>query len=95
VVDPIGAKPLRSPGSPVSPVGAAAAAPQVAAVRDEAEAAPSGSIATAARHAAAAAPIDHERVATLRAAIANGDYRPVPQAIADKMIGAMQEWIAK
>ena len=50
---------------------------------------------SAARRAAAGPPVDHERVAILRAAIANGDYRPAPQAIADKMLGAKQEWIAK
>jgi flagellar biosynthesis anti-sigma factor FlgM len=68
----------------------------MAPVADPGDGAPhAGSVAEAARRAAAAPPIDHERVAVLRAAIANGNYRPAPEAIADRLIGHMQEWIAK
>lgn len=96
MVDPIGAKPVRSPGDSISPVSAAASAPEVAAVADEREAQQqTATVAETARRAAEAPPVDHERVAVLRAAIANGNYRPAPQTIADKMIGAMQEWIAR
>jgi len=96
VVDPIGAKPASPLGGRVAPVAAGAPAAQVVAVAQGGDTAhETASIAEAARRAAQAAPVDHERVAVLRAAIANGNYRPAPQTIADKMIGAMQEWIAK
>lgn len=96
MVDPIGAKPASPLAGRVAPVAAGTPAAQVGAVAHDADTAhESASIADAARRAAEAAPIDHERVAVLRAAIANGNYRPAPQTVADKMIGAMQEWIAR
>lgn len=96
MVDPVGSKPVSPLDKRLAPVAAGTPAARVKAVAAEGEpAAKASSVAAAARHAAATPPIDHQRVATLRAAIANGDYRPAPQAIADKMLGAKQEWIAK
>jgi flagellar biosynthesis anti-sigma factor FlgM len=96
VVDPVGSKPVSPLDKRLAPVAAGAPATRVKAVAEEGEpAAKASSVAAAARHAAATPPIDHQRVAVLRAAIANGDYRPAPQAVADKMLGAKQEWIAK
>jgi len=93
VVDPIGAKPASPLDRRIAPVAAGTPAAPVADGGTTAH--ETASIAEAARQAAQAAPVDHQRVAMLRAAIANGNYRPAPQTIADKMIGAMQEWIAK
>ena len=96
MVDPIGSKPVSPLDARVAPVAAGAPAANVARVADPRDdAATASSVAEAARRAAAAPPLDHDRVAVLRAAIASGDYRPAPQAIADKMLGARQEWIAK
>jgi len=96
VVDPVGSKPVSPLGARIAPVAPGAPAARIVAVADPRdETAEASSVAEAARRAAAQPPIDHERVAVLRAAIANGDYRPAPQAIADKMLGAKQEWIAK
>jgi flagellar biosynthesis anti-sigma factor FlgM len=96
VVDPIGAKPASPLAGRVAPVAGGTPAAQVAATAQGGDSPhESASIAESARRAAEAAPIDHERVTVLRAAIANGNYRPAPQTIADRMIGAMQEWIAK
>ena len=96
MVDPVGSKPVSSLDARIAPVAAGAPAARVAAVADPRdEAAQASSVAEAARRAAAQPPVDHDRVTVLRAAIASGDYRPAPQAIADKLLGAMQEWIAK
>ncbi|MGN6269991.1 MAG: flagellar biosynthesis anti-sigma factor FlgM [Sphingomonas sp.] len=96
MIDPIGSKPVSPFDKRVAPVAAGAPAANVAPVADPRDdAAAASSVAEAARRAAAQPPIDHDRVAVLRAAIASGDYRPAPQAIADKMLGARQEWIAK
>ena len=96
MVDPVGSKPVSPIDPRVAPVAAgqpAASVTPVANPRDDT--AQASSVTEAARHAAAQPPVDHDRVATLRAAIANGSYRPAPQAIADKLLGAKQEWIAK
>jgi len=96
VVDPVGSKPVSPFDARIAPVAPGAPAARVAAVADPRdEAAEASSVAEAARRAAAQPPVDHDRVAVLRAAIASGDYRPAPQAVADKLLGAMQEWIAK
>jgi len=96
VVDPVGSKPVSSLDRRIAPVAPGAPAANVVAIADPRDdAAAASSVAEAARRAAAQPPIDHDRVAILRAAIASGDYRPAPQAIADKMLGARQEWIAK
>jgi len=96
VVDPVGSKPVSPLDARIAPVAAGTPAARVRPVADERErpAKPS-SVAEAARRAAQTPPVDHARIAVLRAAIANGDYRPAPQAVADKMLGAKQEWIAK
>jgi negative regulator of flagellin synthesis FlgM len=90
VVDPIGAKPVSSLDRRVAPVAPGAAAPMVTQVADQHHAAP---LADAARDAAKAAPVDQERVASLRASIADGSYNVSPQTIADRLIAAKQEWI--
>jgi flagellar biosynthesis anti-sigma factor FlgM len=96
VVDPIGAKPASPLDRRVAPVAAGTPAAPIAAVAEGGDTAhETASIAEAVRRAAEAAPVDHDRVAVLRAAVANGNYRPAPQTIADRMIGAMQEWIAR
>jgi flagellar biosynthesis anti-sigma factor FlgM len=96
VIDPVGSKPVSPLDARIAPVAAGAPAARVVAVADPRdETAEASSVAEAARRAAAQPPVDHDRVAVLRAAIASGDYRPAPQAIADKLLGAMQEWIAK
>ena len=95
MVDPVGSKPVSSLDRRIAPVTAGTPAARLDAVADRADPPRAVSVADAARTAAQSAPVDHDRVATLRAAIANGSYRPAPQAIADKLLGAKQEWIAK
>ena len=96
MVDPVGSKPVSPLDPRIAPVAAGQPAAGVIPVADPRDdTAQASSVAEAARRAAVQPPVDHERVAMLRAAIANGSYRPAPQAIADKMLGAKQEWIAK
>jgi flagellar biosynthesis anti-sigma factor FlgM len=95
VVDPIGAKPIPRAAGRLAPVSGSAAAPQVDPVTSERGSGHAASVAAVAREAARSPPVDHQRVAVLRAAIANGDFRPSPETVADRMIGAMHEWIAK
>lgn len=96
MVEPVGSKLVSPFSGHIAPVAAGAATLHIRQVADQRDsAAEASSVAEAARRAAAQPPIDHDRIAVLRAAIASGDYRPAPQAIADKMLGAMQEWIRK
>ena len=95
MVDPIGSKPVSTLDKRVAPVAASQPAANVHAIADQRNDTQTSAVAAAARSAAASAPIDHDRVAALRNAIANGNYRPAPEAVADKMLGAKQEWSAK
>jgi negative regulator of flagellin synthesis FlgM len=64
------------------PLGAVAEVAQAAAVQGPA----SSALAQAAKDMAASPPVDSARVEQLKAAIASGDYRPDPMAIAAKMM---------
>ncbi|TPG41093.1 flagellar biosynthesis anti-sigma factor FlgM [Sphingomonas koreensis] len=93
MVDPVGAKPVSSLDrriAPVAPSAAAAAADPVTETPLRA-----ASVASVAHDAAVAAPIDQDRVAALRAAIAAGSYRIDPETVADRLIGHQHEWTAR
>ena len=64
------------------PLGAAVQVAQAAAVKGPA----SSALAQAAKDMAASPPVDRARVADLKAALASGNYRPNPMAIAEKML---------
>lgn len=90
MIDPVGKaqppRPASAAGEALSRgtrlLGAAVAVAQASAVQGPA----SSALAQAAKDLAASPPVDTARVEQLRAAIASGDYRPDPMAIAEKMI---------
>lgn len=88
MVDPVGFKPASfSPRlSPVAP-----AAP-VRAVDGVADAAPASGAASLTQAAAASAPVDAERVARIKKAIADGKFPLVPSTIADRLLALKLHW---
>jgi negative regulator of flagellin synthesis FlgM len=87
MVDPIGLKPVLTSKLAVTRIGAAAPTASVTA-QDQVASAP-GALT---RALAAEPPIDHERVAAIRKAIADGSFPITPAKIADRLIAAKFEW---
>lgn len=78
--------PLVDAAAPV----AGAPAPDGVVAHDNA---PSGSVVAAiARDLAAAPPVDSDKVARLRDAVATGSYPINPATLADRLIALQQEW---
>lgn len=88
MVDPVGFKPasfsLRlAPVAPAAPVRGAEAATQTA----------QASTASAlTQSAAASAPVDAERVAKIKKAIADGKFPLVPSTVADRLLALKLQW---
>jgi len=92
MVDPIGTKAVTVPGPRLSGVGAAVKAAPVAG--DHAAETNAATAIEVAHNLAARPPVDSEKVARLRSAIAGGRYRIDPETIADRLIALKQEWTA-
>ncbi len=94
MVDPIGFKPTTSVErrgvARVSP--GASGAPTSPSTDAEAQATSSESIASAARAMAAGPPVDADRVARIRKAIAEGSFPITPARIADRMLALKLNW---
>ncbi|MCR5870507.1 MULTISPECIES: flagellar biosynthesis anti-sigma factor FlgM [unclassified Sphingomonas] len=88
MVDPVGFKPasLASRLTPVSP-----AAP-VRSVEGASQAANTSAAASLTQSAAASAPVDAERVARIKKAIADGNFPLVPSTIADRLLALKLQW---
>ena len=86
MVDPIGLKPIPTSDRKVAQV--TRAAPVTPASTPEAPA----TIVTTAQEFAAAPPVDYERVARIRKAIAEGTFPILPAQIADRLIAAKFDW---
>lgn len=86
MVDSIGWKALRTLNRAPATVPAAPVRPTVPSTADE--------VATAgvARQLAATPPVDLERVARIKKAIANGDFPIVSSTIADRLLALKLEW---
>jgi negative regulator of flagellin synthesis FlgM len=90
VIDPVGKAQPPRPASAVGealsrgtrPLGAAVAVAQASAVQGPA----SSALAQAVKDMAASPPVDAARVEQLKSAIASGEYRPDPMAIAARMM---------
>jgi negative regulator of flagellin synthesis FlgM len=88
MVDPIGQKPvLTSKIAGVTRI-AAVATPGTVASQDEV----ASTTVALSQDLAAAPPIDHERIARIRKALAEGTFPIVPAQIADRLIAAKLEW---
>jgi len=88
MVDPVGFKPASNvarlaPVAPAAPVGAAEATTQAVQT--------SGASALT-RTAAASPPVDAERVARIKKAIADGKFPLVPSTVADRLLALKLSW---
>ncbi len=94
MVDPIGAKPVTAADRRVAPVQtsvASAPAPVAPVPAAPATVATAATVALA-RSLAAQPPVDTDRVARIRAAIANGTYPILPETVADRLIALKLDW---
>ncbi|MEZ0497265.1 flagellar biosynthesis anti-sigma factor FlgM [Sphingomonas sp. IW22] len=90
MVDPIGSKLNKVALAPVAPVKAAARVAPAADAKVEAGAA-SSMVATA-RDLASTPPVDSDRVARIRKAVADGSFPIVPTTIADRLLAFKLNW---
>ena len=90
MVDPIGIK--AAPISDPRPVRVDAAAPATAPRPVTSEAKPETAATQLSSAMAAAAPVDAERVAKIKKAIADGRFPTVPATIADRLLALKMEW---
>lgn len=91
MVDPVGSKvsidrPLARV-APVSPVRVVAST-----VQSSTETAPVSSLQQLAQPLATHAPVDSERVAKIKKAIADGNFPLVPSTIADRLLALKLQW---
>ena len=93
MVDSIGQKPSAAIGPQLAQVAnvALAQAPQSSAQATVARADPS-TLKALAEPLAAAPPVDTERVAKIKKAIADGRFPLVPSTIADRLLASKLEW---
>jgi negative regulator of flagellin synthesis FlgM len=97
MVDPIGARTVatgdrRTASVEPSVAPAQAVAPRPAVDAENGAETSSAAIATVARTLAATPPVDTDRVARIRSAIARGTYPIVPETIADRLIALKLDW---
>lgn len=85
MVDPIGLKPISTSERTVAAVTRTPATTP-ASMSDTV-------VSTTAHDLAAAPPIDYERVARIRKAIAEGSFPILPAQIADRLIAAKFDWV--
>jgi negative regulator of flagellin synthesis FlgM len=88
MVDPVGIKPASfanrlTPVAPAAPVRAA---------EGTAQAARTSTAAALTQTAAASAPVDADRVARIKKAIADGKFPLIPSTIADRLIALKLQW---
>ena len=88
MVDPVGFKPASlanrlTPVAPAAPVRGAEAATR---------AAQTSAAAALTQTAAASAPVDAERVARIKKAIADGKFPLVPSTVADRLLALKLQW---
>lgn len=88
MVDPVGFKPVSNaprltPVAPTAPVRAAEGATQ---------AAQTSTAASLTQNAAASVPVDAERVARIKKAIADGKFPLVPSTVADRLLALKLQW---
>ncbi len=87
MVEPIGSKPsIVAADRVVAPVAAPRAAPAIAARAEE------NAGASALRTLSSAPPVDAERVARIRKAIADGRFPLYPTTVADRLLALKLEW---
>ena len=92
MVDPLRPSPVKI-SERIAPVASVAASPAAAPVTPrEQDTVSQSTLAGTAKEAAARPPIDQERVARIRKAIADGAFPIYPAQIADRLIAAKLDW---
>lgn len=92
MVDPVGAKPVTQERSVARAPQTAPIARSRSAVQDDADTVVAGGIASLIADYATRPPVDIERVAKIRQAIANNSYPIVAETIADRLIAIKLNW---
>lgn len=92
MVDPVGAKPVTQERSVARIAHAAPVARSRSALQDGTETPIAGAAAGFVAEYAATPPVDLERVAKIRQAIANNSYPIVAETIADRLIAIKLNW---
>ena len=89
MVDPVGFKPASIADRRLTPVAPAAPVKAADGVTQAAQASTAASITQA---AASSAPVDAERVARIKKAIADGKFPLVPSTVADRLLALKLQW---
>ncbi len=92
MVDPIGAKPVTQERSIARLSQTAPVARSRSVVEDRSDALVAGGLSSVIADYAATPPVDLERVAKIRSAIANNSYPIVAETIADRLIAIKLNW---
>lgn len=92
MVDPVGAKPLAQDRSITRLAPASAIARSAPVVQDRAAPQTGTGLSALIAEFAATPPVDLDRVARIRHAIANGQYPIAPETIADRLIALKLNW---
>ncbi len=92
MVDPVGIKPVTHERSLARVAQTAPITRSRSVVQDDAETPVAGGIAGLVAQYAATAPVDVNRVAEIRDAIAKGDYPIVAETVADRLIAIKLNW---
>lgn len=92
MVDPVGAKPVTQERSVARVAQTTPIARSRSAVQDDADTVVAGGVASLVADYAAKPPIDEERVAQIRRAIATNSYPIVAETIADRLIAIKLNW---
>lgn len=96
MVDPLGVKPVQTPivtGERVAPVARVVPTAAVATNETQAGAVSQSAVVSNAKESAASAPVDLDRVAKIRKAIADGNFPIYPSTIADRLIASKYDWL--
>lgn len=91
MVDPIGPKGSTPTDLRVAPVSPVVAAPKAVSAAVDHQASP---VAQLASQLAAQPPVDADRVARIKRAIADGTFPILPATIADSMIALRYDWMS-
>ncbi len=93
MVDPVGLKATAGIDRRIAPIAPASAVQQAQAPAQSAAPATAASgLQALARPAAASAPVDVERVAKIKQAIADGKFPLIPSTVADRMLALKMQW---
>ncbi|OYY73106.1 flagellar biosynthesis anti-sigma factor FlgM [Sphingomonas sp. 28-63-12] len=92
MVDPVGAKPVTQDRLVAAVARTAPIVRSRSVVQDQAEPATGGGLAGLVAEYAAKPPVDLDRVARVRQAIANHAYPILPETVADRLIAIRLNW---